>query len=603
MSLVGKALGQRTIRLLFPLHSDGTAGAKVKKRLLTDDAPDIEVGAIWRFEAAPQDRLRPIEELAAPNSARADLWAVAKRFETDPRYPDAVLSEADRLEQDPGFDAPDLVDQRDLDYITIDNEDSRDLDQAMYIRRAATERGEPEGGYVVYYALADAAFYVDRDSKLFGEALARGASYYFPGFAVPMLPPSLSEGLVSLNPDVDRRALVFEMVLDTKALPVTTNVFQAVIHSRAKLAYNGVQDFYDAPERSPLSGKTFTETLELLAEVGKLRIADAERRNVVRYNRIGMSVGFTNERGARFRAFAEIRNDCEKYNEQVSLLCNIEGARLLLAKSAHPELQPVFRVHPSPPPERLDQLSDLIEAIARAHRRPLETWAWRRDSGESLADYILRLPRGGDDLGLARAIERAALLTNLRSTFEAEPGAHYGVGAEIYARFSSPMREIVGIFTHRELLDIMGKAAGSDIQEIAEDAELRDAVLKAANESKFRQKRITNECNKLVLDHLFKEDLRRSFKKRPAREGTILGIRQDRLYVQLDAPPMEVKLYSGDIAQVTDAKPERTRDRATMVGTHKNREVRWRLGDPIRVKVLGYQQRKRRWMLVPAMDA
>jgi exoribonuclease R len=146
-------------------------------------------------------------------------------------------------------------------------------------------------------------------------------------------------------------------------------------------------------------------------------------------------------------------------------------------------------------------------------------------------------------------------------------------------------------------LEIMRGGANS----AAEDLALRDEVLKSANASKLRQKRVTNECNKLVIDHTFQDDLELPYKQRPARSGTVLGVKSDRLYVQLDEPPLEVKLYAGDIGQVTDERPVRSEDAVTMIGHHKGREVRWRLGDRIDIKVLDYHRRRRRWMLVPAL--
>ncbi|MBX2884294.1 MAG: RNB domain-containing ribonuclease, partial [Granulosicoccus sp.] len=121
------------------------------------------------------------------------------RLEINTEHSSASMAEVEHLLQNDGLDDPELIDLTHLPFVTIDNPDSRDLDQALLIERHA-ER------YRIRYALADASFYVKPHSALFQEALTRGSSYYTPTVAIPMLPVELSEGLISLNPNVSRRA-------------------------------------------------------------------------------------------------------------------------------------------------------------------------------------------------------------------------------------------------------------------------------------------------------------------------------------------------------------------------------------------------------------
>lgn len=197
--------------------------------------------------------------------------------------------------------------------MTVDNDDSRDLDQALYIERVST-------GIRVSYALADASYYVTPGSSLFTEALSRGASYYLPGLSIPMLPRVLSEDLVSLNPNRTRRAMVFDMILDERGQCMNTSVYRARIESRAKLTYAGVQAYYDAPETSPLTHEAYANSLDLLQLVGTLRRTLAQARHVVDFNRTGVKIARTPH---VFTALADNRLWVERYNEQISLLCNV----------------------------------------------------------------------------------------------------------------------------------------------------------------------------------------------------------------------------------------------------------------------------------------
>ena len=149
----------------------------------------------------------------------------------DPAFPDDVEAEAAAWVAAPGIDDPALTDLSHIPFVTIDGAESRDLDQAMHLSTDAT-------GFRLLYALADGAYYVRPGSALFREALKRGASYYAPGGVVTMLPRSLCEGVISLNPDVDRRALVFDLALDETAGVRETRVYRARVRSRAKLSWD-----------------------------------------------------------------------------------------------------------------------------------------------------------------------------------------------------------------------------------------------------------------------------------------------------------------------------------------------------------------------------
>lgn len=436
----------------------------------------------------------------------SELETIASRHGLTDEYPPAAVAEANAWVQEPGIDDPGLTDLTTLPFCTIDNVDSRDLDQALHIARAGD-------GYRLRYALADASFYTPPTGALFAEALARGASYYLPGRAYPMLPRPLSEGTVSLNPNVVRRALVMDLTLGPDGLCRSTKLVRARIRSRKKHSYSGVQAYYDGTETaSGEPGKNdpaYAETLDLLAEVGASLIADARRRNVVRY-----------DRGPRL--------DVERFNEQISLLCNVQGAQLL-AQAENPNVQAVFRVHPAPPPERLDALAALTETLCRVHRLPTDLWRW--DPAQPLSDYLDRLPKNR----VAAAIQRQALLCNVRSTYGAEPGEHFGIGAGSYARFTAPMREIVGIFTHKEALEI---AVAHRLPSKA-DLALRAQVVTAGNEAKDKQKRIQKDCDRILLDHMLTADARDSV----TRIGTVVGISPTRTYVQLDDVSIDVKIY------------------------------------------------------------
>lgn len=515
----------------------------------------------------------------------AEVRALLERFALALDHPPACHEEARAHLAAPGFDDPALADLEHLPFVTIDNDDSRDLDQALFIEPVAGD------GHVVWYALADAAYYVRPGSALFAEALRRGASFYLPELVVPMLPTSLSEGLVSLNEGVARRAVVFRVALDAAGDVVAVELVRARIRSRKKLSYRGVQRFWDGAESS-LAGAEYAGSLLALRVVGARRIALAEARQVIRYQRLEVEVAPSDRPGPRFIAFEARRFETDRMNEQISLLVNVEGARLLAERLVdHPasSLQAIFRVHPAPTSEDLAAFARMT-AAATAHLDPALAWA---PDEEPLARWLARIadaPPEHRDLVLA--LQRQALLLNQRSTFAAEPGLHFGVGAPCYARFTSPMREIVGIFTHKEALELLGLlSAGPG------DEALREAVIDAANRAKDLQSQLTKAANLLVIEPLLAADLALPEPERPRREGTVLGLSPDRAYVLLDDPPLELKLYARDLGSRWHLADEAT---ALVVARGDAPPIALHLGARVTLVVTGRDQARERFTLALA---
>lgn len=549
---------------------------------MTSPATTARDGDIVLCEPAEGHTLRLVgTPLARAGSLRAGLYRIVLAAGADPTYPTQVQAEVAALAAAPGIDEETLADLRSLPFVTIDNHDARDLDQALHIARDGA-------GYRVWYAIADASHFVRPGTALFDDSLARGSSYYLPGLAVPMLPRSLSEGIVSLNPRVDRRALVFDMRLGADGSCHTTRLVRARIRSVRKLSYRMVQRLWDDPGGSPLRQAEFVAALRLLAEVGELRVGAARRRHIVAYHRHETMVRFDGERGG-FSVLGRERLPVERCNEQISLLCNIEGARLLLAARRAEHVQPIFRVHPAPSPEALVRLGNLIAAIARTHGLDPARWSWRPNGDEPLADYLERLPRRGADAAITRTVERQVLLANQRSSFDPVPGPHYGVGAAVYARCSAPMREIVGVFTHKEVLEALGEPPQPDAADVA----LRDLVVAAGNRAKERQRGLTKAANRLVLDWLFEADMARAPAQRPTMKGTVLGATPSRLYLQLDQPPVEVKVHLEDLAARSGGQWRLADDEVSIASPEAATPIR--LGDRVRVRVAGLDTVKDRW--------
>jgi ribonuclease R len=548
--------------------------------LFTPDRLDLDevsapTGAIVRVTQPTKGTngdARAIELVALPGSARATMLRLLAAHRLDPEHPVAVLAEVEHLRRAPGIDDPELVDQTALPFVTVDGEGTRDLDQALHVEAR-------DGGFLVRYAIADASWFVRPGTALFAEALRRGASYYLPGLSAPMLPRELSEGLVSLNPGVDRRAIVFEMHVDREGELHRTDIVRARVHSRAQLTFDRVQAMLDGHDGHGIDDPGIVASLHALRDVGELRIARAAARGVVAHRNAEIRIEVRGKNGMDFVVIAEPRNGVERYGEQLSLMCNVAGARVLRHASTSPGVQAIYRIHDAPDAERLDELHAMFDAVVRARGLPRPfVWDRRRNS---LARFLRQLPHDGPHAAVARAFARQAIMVNVRSSFSAEPGPHFGIGAEVYARFSAPMREVVGVFVHKEMIECLGGAAPRG------DEATRMAVIEQANRARELQRELTREANLLVLDRIFAAEMHEPPQTRRVHEGTVMGLRRGKIYVQLDAPPVEVKVYAAEI----DPSAELVDSGATLRGER----ISCTLGDRVHLR-LRARDRARHWL-------
>lgn len=525
----------------------------------------------------------------AKRNARSVIDEAFAVLDIEPDHQGAAEAEAAAWRDDPGFDDPSLADLSDVVFVTIDNPDSRDLDQALHIER-------DDDGYRVRYALADASWYVRPGTALYDEALSRGSSYYAPTRVAPMLPRLLSENLVSLEADRMRRAVVFDMRLDAEAGVRHTQIFRARVRSRAQLSYREVQAWFDdMPRRDEPIDDRWTESLRLLRTVGKRLHQRSRERGVVAFDRREAEVVLAGT-PPRFEVRERARLDVEEWNAQISLLCNQEGAKLLAGLDARSDdgeaLEPIYRVHEAPLPGRLREL-----------RKRIETWVdlsgsgddWRWKKAQSLADYVDGLPDGQRDNGRVRAIQRQILIVQRASEFRAEQGRHHALAVDGYARFSSPMREIVGIHTHRELLDALQDASTLD-------PERRDAVIASANAARRRQKSLDKAIGFAVIADLLEGD--QTADPIPSRQGTVLGVRPDgversgHLYIGIDDLALDLKVYAEDLERKFGTPYTITELEARPAASASPRFL---LGDAVSVRAAGFDETRQRFRLDAAL--
>jgi exoribonuclease R len=348
------------------------------------------------------------------------LARIREELEVPGPHPPAVEAEAAgsaervlaRLEPSGGGDR---VDARHIDFITIDPEGSRDLDQALHLER------RPDGGHRVRYAIADVAAFVAPGSALDAAVWERGVTYYLPDARAPLHPPVLGEGAASLLPDQDRPALLWTIDLDGDGVAGDARLERAVVRSRAQLTYVGVQAALDAGRAG--------ETERLLAEVGPLRQAIEAQRG-------GVSLDLPTQRvvdaGDRYRLEREHVVPVMGWNAQISLLVGMTAGQAMLDAG-------IGLLRTLPPPSK-----DVVRRVRATARALGVDW----EEGVGYADRVRALdgdvPAEAALLVLAaRGLRGAGYLALLPGDDHADGDAvRHGAVAAPYAHVTAPLRRL-----------------------------------------------------------------------------------------------------------------------------------------------------------------
>lgn len=354
-------------------------------------------------------------------------------------WPSDVQAEAEKLPAEVSEkDKPKRVDLRKLPFVTIDGEDARDFDDAVYCET------KKSGGWRLYVAIADVSHYVNVGSALDREAQVRGNSVYFPDFVVPMLPEALSNGLCSLNPQVDRLCMVCEMTISEAGRVSGYKFYEGVMHSHARLTYTTVGQIIDEKaDRKSGVRKAHNALLPHIDELHNLykalRAARTER-GAIDFETVETRILFDEERKIS-RIVPTIRNDAHKLIEECMLCANVCAARFL---ERH-ELPSLYRVHEGPRSERLENLREFLGELGLGMR------------GGALpkpSDYQNLLQSLGErpDKNL---IQTVMLRSLSQAVYQPDNKGHFGLGYTAYAHFTSPIRRYPDLLVHRAIRHII----------------------------------------------------------------------------------------------------------------------------------------------------
>lgn len=519
---------------------------------------------------------RVAEVLGEIDDPGMEIEIAVRKFDVPVEFSEAARKQAARL---PDVvrkgDLKDRVDLRDVPLITIDGEDARDFDDAVYCEAVELGTGQRKRpGWRLLVAIADVSHYVRPGDALDDDALERGTSVYFPRRVIPMLPESLSNGLCSLNPDVDRLVLVCDMVIPAsgaKAGTVTAYQFyNAVMHSHARTTYTNIWAALQQPGGPAAHAmRAVMPQVQSLYELFHLLSQSRKKRGAIDFDTVETKI-VCNELGRIEQIVPSVRNDAHKLIEECMLAANTCAADFM-TRSKHPGL---YRIHEGPTPERLQSLREFLRTMG------LSLGGGDTPTAKDYGDFLDSV-RGRPDYQL---LQTMCLRSMQQAIYSPDNLGHFGLSYPGYSHFTSPIRRYPDLLTHRVIKALL---AGERYVPSLDDQPVVIGRTQREHEHAIWEKlglvlsaseRRADEASRDVEAWLkcwfVKERVGEDF------SGTVTGVASFGIFVTLDTLHVEglvhVSELGGEYFQFNDALHELRGERTGM---------RYRLTDKVQVQV------------------
>ena len=438
------------------------------------------------------------------------------------------------------------IDLRELPLITIDGETARDFDDAVF----AEQQGK---GWRLVVAIADVSFYVKPQDALDKCAFERGNSVYFPRRVIPMLPEALSNGLCSLNPEVERLCMVCDMQVDGAGVVKQFKFYPSVMRSKARMTYNQVFEILQNPAAElALEYAWLVPHLNDLYSVYQLMLSQREKRGAIEFETTETIMMF-NEQGKIDEIVPSFRNEAHKLIEECMLAANVCAADFLAAHE-HPAL---YRVHEGPTPEKLEALRTFMGEFGFGVGGGDSPHA--KDYGK-LIDRIRERPD-------AQLLQTVLLRSMQQAVYSPDNLGHFGLAYEAYAHFTSPIRRYPDLLIHRAIKAVLNgdRYKAGDWSQLGEHCSMTERRADDATRD------VTNWLKCFYMQDKIGEVF----------EGTVAAVTSFGLFVALDG------VYVEGLVHVTELGNDYFHfDKARHEMTGERTAVRYRLGDRLTIKVV-----------------
>ncbi|MDP3268510.1 MAG: ribonuclease R [Legionella sp.] len=568
-TVVGRFFSEHGVSFVLPdskrltqdisIPAEFAAGAKNGQMVLVEliAYPNKRTQAIGKVIHILGDHMAPGMEI------QVAIHAHSIPFE----WPDDVLTEVAKIPQQVTEEQlKNRTDLRKFSFVTIDGEDAKDFDDAVYCYR------KPKGGYQLYVAIADVSNYVAKDSALDKEASRRGNSVYFPGKVVPMLPEALSNGLCSLNPHVDRLCMVAEMSITEDGKISRSRFYRAVIHSHARLTYTQVGSWLDQ-KKTDEEHQPLWPMLETLHDLYHTLLVTRKNRGAMDFETTETRIEFDEHKKIKC-IVPVVRNDAHKLIEECMLAANVATARFL----EKAEIPTLYRVHAAPEEDKITALRQFLGELG------LQLGGGKKPGPK---DFQRTMSTIGDRP--EKHLIETVMLRSLKQAqyVEANEG-HFGLAYSAYTHFTSPIRRFPDLLIHRAIGHIL------DNHPVYEFSYSHDDMNRLGKHSSMTERRADDATREVVawLKCEYMQD-----KLGQVFMGRISAVTSFGIFVELD------EIYVEGLVHVTSLKNDYyTFDsvKHRLIGTRGGQV--YRLGDKMNVLVARVDLDERKIDFEPAEE-
>ena len=372
-----------------------------------------------------------VKILGHKNDPGVDILSIVAKYGIHDTFSDEVMKEVDKI---PNEVLPEEYDGRrdlrDVEIFTIDGDDTKDIDDAISIKKL------DNGNYSLGVHIADVSYYVKENTKLDDEAYERGTSVYLADRVIPMLPHKLSNGICSLNPGVDRLAMSCVMEIDHKGDVVSYDIFESVIKSRKQMTYKNVNKYLEEGI-VPEGYEPFTNSLSLMEELAKILRANKERRGYIDFD-IDEAKIIVNDKGEAIDVKLRERGTGEKLIEDFMIAANETVASCIYFM----ELPFVYRVHGEPSEEKIDNFLKFISVLG------YHVNGKTKDLHPKTMQNILEQLKDKKEYHILASV---LLRSMQKAVYDKTNIGHYGLASKCYTHFTSPIRRYPDTTVHRLL--------------------------------------------------------------------------------------------------------------------------------------------------------
>ena len=446
-----------------------------------------------------------------------EIEIAKNEFAIPSEWPESIHSETEKLPSEVrGDDFPNRNDIRHLPLVTIDGEDARDFDDAVFCEST------DQSGFRLIVAIADVSHYVNPKTQLDSEAWLRGNSVYFPRQVIPMLPEVLSNGLCSLNPGVDRLCMVCEMQIDKSGKLIDFEFYQAVMHSHARLTYTQVADFFNLKEEKanvdpsslPIvqAPSAVINSLNQLESLAKVLTKNRYKRGSIDLDIAEPVIQFNDDRKIEAIIPRE-RNFAHRLIEECMLLANICAADAL----SNSKLAGVYRIHEQPAEEKVEETRQYIQQFG------VMLTGGTNPTSLDYSQLINKVAKRDDTQ--VKIIHQALLRSFKQARYSEENTGHFALAFDSYTHFTSPIRRYSDLHVHRQIKRLIQDPAVMDKDEMFESAA-------ALSEQTSMTERRAEKATRAVIQWLKCEFM--SHKVGEKLTGTITSVTDFGLFVELD---------------------------------------------------------------------